>query len=141
MGRVLPLLLALTLGAGCAGPGPALKSQSGPSLPMTAEALKGSWKGSWFADGGSVGGFELRIDEVKGDLASGTGAWHDTVVGTAPFRFEGKLAENELRVEFSRDYWFRLRLYRPRSEHAELAGRYSTVGRGVVFTGEILLSR
>ena len=131
------VLLVLLVSVACAAsqPVPLL-----PNRPDIATKLKGQWKGGWYEDNGARGRFDLNIDTVEGDRATGNGVWYDTVVGTAPFGFSGTFKEGALWIERGANLWFDLKLYESGMGH-ELRGRYSTIGLWVVYQGGISTSK
>ena len=112
-----------------------------PTDQEVAGRLKGEWGGTWQADNGSRGRFELKIASVDGATVRGEGTWYNTVVGTAPFLFSGELKDEGLWISRGPNSWFRLKLYESGAGTHNLRGRYSTVGRGTVYEGDIIVTK
>jgi hypothetical protein len=128
------VLLIAGIIAGCATPPQVVLA---PGKPELAAKLLGDWKGNWYADNGSSGRFEIQITSVEGDRVRAKGAWYNTVVGTAPFRVQCGFRDGSLWMPISEKYWFDLKLHEGPGDKPQLRGRYSTVGQGVVYQGDI----
>lgn len=133
-GMLSVILTGILIGACAASQNVALV----PGRPDVATKLVGKWKGHWYADVGSTGRFELEVTSVDGDRVAARGTWYDTVVGTAPFFVSGGFKDGALWLPIHDNYWFNLKLYELSGEKKyDLRGRYSTVGRGQVYEGDI----
>jgi hypothetical protein len=100
--------------------------------------LKGTWKGSWFADNRSLGDFELEIEPVVGHRLRGRAVWYSAAGGSAGFDYAGHLIRDELRIDWSGAHWIDLSLQEGERGQVELRGRYSLPAGGVVHTGDIV---
>lgn len=115
---------------------------SSPSQARAYEQkLIGVWEGEWNSDNGYSNSFQLTIMDVNQvGVIIGKRAYTTENYGASDVWTKGYILDGQLHLDDGKgqDRWIKLKLFRDKdSRQLWLKGRYSTIGGGTVYLGDI----
>ena len=135
------LLLALTIVPLFASKAASLEPIDPLASPAQMQELRGVWEGSWNSNEGDNGAFRLTIRNVGvSGYITGSRMYETEQFGSYDLGTEGDIIDGQLQLyDYNgKENWIKVRFYKD-TETGQwwLKGRYSTVGGGEVYLGDI----